>query len=391
MTNMETKIISEMEEEKDQEENEEREKDKNKLDILEGIKFWRNRIFFDTPLKYIMIPIFFLNFMLEFYLVGMPYILDGTFLRFLMYVSVFSYCVYLGARIPYKFDNLITSNKKILSLQKVEVDEDHIKRVENTYDTFVDYIRQTFSWRIEFWGGIIFALGFFFMDLYYFGFRTNFAYRMVAGERVYYSPQDIPLSILWVFDTALVFFFIAIITVSTLFMIIATFMCINKLGSEEYPLNVKYADLKIGAFNEIGQFILSLTIPTIVVFTSFSIIGLIQVFIFREAFVGFVVVAIGSMGILAMAVLLYMNTIHIHEAITDFKDKLKNSLINQVQDMLLDEIDRDFNKIQKIHAFYERVESINDWPFNPASIKKLTITLGSSVLPLVLSIFGISL
>ena len=47
-----------------------------------------------------------------------------------------------------------------------------------------------------------------------------------------------------------------------------------------------------------------------------------------------------------------------------------------------------YDTLEKINIYYDRIESISDWPFNPKSIKKLVITLGSSVVPLLLSFIG---
>ncbi|GAH06174.1 unnamed protein product, partial [marine sediment metagenome] len=62
----------------------------------------------------------------------------------------------------------------------------------------------------------------------------------------------------------------------------------------------------------------------------------------------------------------------------------------------LEEIENDFlfrktkyKTIHSIHEYYDRIDEINDWPFNPTSIKKLVITLGSSVVPLLLSFIGL--
>lgn len=175
-------------------------------------------------------------------------------------------------------------------------------------------------------------------------------------------------------------------------MIINTFASINILGMFEFPLKVTYEDLKIGAFNEIGKFIISTTIP-IITFASFiSLLGLYQIFFMQDFIIGFFFVIMGFFVSVILAILLYRDTIHIHESIMKHKNKLKRKTIKKIQQLLEDgddnEIDINFSEIETIHHFYNEVLDINDWPFNPTSIKKLVITLGSSLIPLLLSLFG---
>jgi len=182
---------------------------------------------------------------------------------------------------------------------------------------------------------------------------------------------------------------------SGLVIIIITFMCINKLGNEEYPLNVLYQDLKIGAFEEIGKFVISLSIPSILLSTGFSVIGLLNILIFKAFFVGYTLLIVGLVITLIFSYLLYTNTTNLHDAITRFKFNLKYQLIEEIQNLTTEEKDeykldrtKKYQTIRNIHDYYEKIDEINDWPFNPKSIRKLTITFFSSILPLIMSLFG---
>ena len=75
-----------------------------------------------------------------------------------------------------------------------------------------------------------------------------------------------------------------------------------------------------------------------------------------------------------------------------FKQNLKLNILKQVQKNLLRHPrEINFHEIFNIHEFYDEIDKISDWPFNPTSIRKLTITFSTSVLPLLLSFFGIGL
>lgn len=183
---------------------------------------------------------------------------------------------------------------------------------------------------------------------------------------------------------------------SCFILLIYSFSCINKLGSNDFPLKVTYEDLKIGAFEKIGKFIISINIPVIIASSFLSIIGLYQILIVRDLVVGFTIILIGFSATVSLAILLYRDTLHIHNAILEHKNKLKKRTIGNIQELLNnDEDDTKEIKSSKIetihfhHRFYNEILNINDWPFNPTSIRKLAITLGSSVLPLLLSFFGI--
>ncbi|MFX0083927.1 MAG: hypothetical protein ACFE94_19450 [Candidatus Hodarchaeota archaeon] len=70
--------------------------------------------------------------------------------------------------------------------------------------------------------------------------------------------------------------------------------------------------------------------------------------------------------------------------------KRKSSLLDQIEVCLSGSLkDIDYDKIFKLNNFCHEVDKIYDWPFNPKSIKKLLASLGSPILPLIISFFGI--
>jgi hypothetical protein len=194
-------------------------------------------------------------------------------------------------------------------------------------------------------------------------------------------------------------FFITTITTSTLFLLLVTFLCIYKIGDKDkvkekkrdiIPLKIHYFDLKIGSLIDIGKFLVSITIPTVILFLIFSVIGLIQVFFFTEFFAGFLLIIFGFIGTIIMVPLLFKSTAHIRMATINSKMKIKEQSLHQIQEiMALDESNRDYNKIYQIHDLYKRVDDVHDWPFNPMSTRKIVAFIFSGFLPLILSLFGL--
>ena len=95
---------------------------------------------------------------------------------------------------------------------------------------------------------------------------------------------------------------------------------------------------------------------------------------------------------IGLSILLYLNTIHIHRAITEFKESLKLNLANEIHNIglkTIDELDvhKKYKTIFNIHNYYNEVDKINEWPYKSKSIKKLILFLLSSVLPLILSFY----
>jgi len=200
--------------------------------------------------------------------------------------------------------------------------------------------------------------------------------------------------ILW----SIAFFLLYLVALSGFLSLIITYQCLNKLGhkkrkKEEYRLNIKYEHLKTGVFNEIGKFIMGFTIPTIVLGTFISIIGLF--YIFSGLLISGYIYIISGLVLDALIVfLLYRNTLKIHYAITDTKSQILKDVAKDIQTLNAKpsseiELPQKYEALLNLVSFYDSVEEITDWPFDPASIKKLLLTLASSVVPLGLSLFGL--
>jgi len=184
---------------------------------------------------------------------------------------------------------------------------------------------------------------------------------------------------------AIVVFYLGMIICSVVMMLFLIFSCINKLGSPEFPLTVEYRDLKIGVIHEIGSFVISLTIPALFLSAISSVLGFITIYFFANYNTGVAFLCIGPVIMIIISSLLYRNTLHIHHSIADTKYKMKKSLMDKVPTTFeSDQID--FDQIYKIHALFNEVDKINDWPFNPSSYKKLVAVFFSSIFPIILSI-----
>ncbi len=88
----------------------------DKEDFFDEIKFWINKTKFDTPLKYIFFPLYFIGIVctiiffanIDIYIEGSQYLTD------LMAFAIFFYALYLGKVIPRRFQSLINENRKYL-------------------------------------------------------------------------------------------------------------------------------------------------------------------------------------------------------------------------------------------------------------------------------------
>jgi hypothetical protein len=292
-------------------------------------------------------------------------------------VAIYIFSLYISRKVPLTYDKLIIKNKGLFAK-----DDIYKKYKEKIYGYFKSKKERYFPLIF----GLIYSLGWF----YLFGLTRNFEYGGFGYEIVYFEGFTRLLYILHCVLTSLVFVIDGIMILSTFFIIFFAYLGLNKLGSEEFKLDVNYKELKIGSFNNIGKFILTITIPSLLLSTYLSIIGLIAIFI-EAYFFGYIYISLGLIFTSFMAFLLYKNTIHIHEAISSFKAGLKLELMDEIQRISSQNIDahQKYLTITNIHEYYDRVDDIYDWPYNPRSIKKLIVTFSSSVLPFLLSFIGL--
>ncbi|MHA1414147.1 MAG: hypothetical protein ACTSO4_16205 [Promethearchaeota archaeon] len=287
--------------------------------------------------------------------------------------------IYIGNKIVKSLDNLIGSYKNIFY-------------TEEKYKEYINYLYRTYKSKIELYLplilGIIYGV---------FQFMNNYN-NLINGYNIGFYIENDFLKILNVINNL---FFTAWYTVSIIIIfsiiinLINAFRCLNKLGSKNFPLKVSYEDLELGAFNSIGKYVISITIPSLILSTFFSILGLYILLIFKDIVIGYFYMITSLLLTAILSFLLYKNTIHIHEAIVKYKEDLKADLINEIRRIhqFNNEempVNVKYDTIYKIYDYYDRVKSISDWPFDPTSVKKFLATFSSSILPFILSFFGIA-
>ncbi|TXT61462.1 MAG: membrane protein of unknown function [Promethearchaeota archaeon] len=347
-------------------------------------KLWIDRLKFKKPLLILFFLLMAAEFLISVLFLGdFDLYMSAPFQNLLMYGVIFSCALYISATLPKKFFELIITNKIIF-----ESDDDFFKFLNDTDHSFYKKLELIFP--------PLFGLGYL-IGLLLVGY-SNEGFKAVgwAGLSTRIPEQYVYLNILTYFITGTYIFFLFTISFSTIIVIFWIFKSLNKLGSEKYPLNVTYKDLKIGAFDRIGKFVISLTIPIIILCTILSILGLYRVIIQKAYLAGYIFMGLGLAITTLMAFLLYKNTLHIHDSITRFKFNLQENLLDKIQkinenDPSIGDMDikSKYETIQNINNLYYEIDKINDWPFNPTSIRKLTITFGSSILPLIISFFGL--
>ena len=182
-------------------------------------------------------------------------------------------------------------------------------------------------------------------------------------------------------------FIFVLLIASGVLLLFSFFKGINALG-DKFSLRVTFRNLKLGYFDDIGKFIMSVSIPTILFSTFYSILGFYIIVVIRNLFLGYAFMGISIVLTIIISSLLYKNTLNIHNSIVLSKKNLKISLLKDIDALSSLKSKSKYDTLEKINIYYDRIESISDWPFNPKSIKKLVITLGSSVVPLLLSFIG---
>jgi len=347
---------------------------------LDQIKFWKNRLYLDGKLKYGFFILYFSQMLLHIYFIGglHEFLADIPIFDIIIIASMI-FALFMESKIKGSFEDLIVDNKAIFES-------------DNIFEKYLEYVYQKFKSKTETYLPVILFIIWFIIYIFMMDVPNKFLNNTYQGRQV---PSDLYwLNITKFVITKFLIWLPWILTVgSALILIIYSFQCINKLGTEEFPLHVTYQDLKIGAFESIGKFVISMSIPAIILSTFFSITGLINIFILESLGPGYGFLIASLLITTMFSLLLYKNTLHIHEAITKFKFNLKYKLIKEIQEITTEEQDsfvgENYQTIKNIHDYYDRIDEINDWPFNPKSLRKLFITFSSSILPLILSFLGL--
>ena len=338
-------------------------------EFLGGLNYWLKRIRYDTKFWFSFIIIFAIWWISGRFLYGIDtYLQEAGYLLGALVLIITIGIVFFAPKYLKNFINMIIVDKEIFLSEK-------------EYTDFMALMKKSLTFKGEYFISLIGAL-------------------LYAGL-VFYSPYVINntsfegilryIFILFMVTGALTNGITALLGFSTIIVIISIFRCINKLGTSEFSLNINYKELKMGAFNNIGKFIMEVSIPVIIISAYLSILGLVWIYLFDNYLYGLSTIIVGFLIILLIAFLSYKNTIHIHERIVEFKAKEKRRLMDHVQQLISkpnpEEID--YDKVYKIEVLYKQIEKIYTWPYDPKTVKKLFITLGSSVLPLILSFFGL--
>ena len=347
--------------------------------FLTEINNWMKRIKFNTRLKYSFIILYFFWIFVEIFVVsGIMNYLTGMLFADLLTILVFLVGIHVGSKTPKDFQEMIIDNKNIFKSNEIFLD--YIEAVKDIFKSKKEFL-------IPLLLGLLLLLGFLQAD-----FSTNFEYATLSGKTYILVGAEQTLYMIVRIIYAILYCILALVAFSAILIVFNTFKCLNKLGMKQYRLNVTYKDLKTGSFEAIGRFIMKLSLPMIILSTFISIFGLIGVLVLNDPVFGYMQLGLGIVVTFIMSFLLYKNTINIHKAISKYKLELKDQVLKKIQQNLLaPPREIDYDEICDLHDFYDEVDTIYDWPFNPASIKKLTITLGSSVFPLLLSFFGIGI
>lgn len=342
--------------------------------ILSNVTTWVHRLKMNTKFKYFYLTGMITASALLLIMFGMEYFTSEVFISDTIIYVAFFFCLYLGKKITTEYEELLLTSEKIFG-------------DEQKYESFIKHVNDIFRSKLELFlpllAGVAYGMAFF-----YLGSEANFTVFQISGRTLHFAEGSIQqiFKIIQMSIVLVIFSCVIMLVMSTLLTLYLTFKSINDMGTDEFQLTVTYKDLKIGAFNEIGKFIISISIPTIILSTIISILGAIVAIIYNNTIVGIFYMGLGLYVVIATSVLLYSNTVHIHNSITQYKRTLSNKIIDKVQFILnRPPFEIDYDTIFEIHQFYHDVVEISDWPFNPTSIKKLVITLGSSLLPIVFS------
>ncbi|MFW9987055.1 MAG: hypothetical protein ACFFC3_00165 [Candidatus Odinarchaeota archaeon] len=339
-------------------------------------KYWINRIKFDTPLWLIFLAIYFIQAIIfNGYISGFEnYFTEGGYITDFIIISAFIFIVYLSVTGPKDFVKII--NK----LYKEEVfikKDDKGNKIEDYSKTYAKILFHTYKSKIEKYLPLICSIAFVIGTFIYY-----FCY-------IKYDIFDLIIAI-WYVLFSISFFIIILLLVAAVIEWSYADKFINVLGNKA-KLYIKYEHLINGVFNNIGKFILKITISSSLLGTSYSILGLIQILILRRYMVGYIFIGI-SLGITVFLIVsFYKNTINLHKAIVTKKEDLIENLLAKISEVYIvykSEYYQRYQTIYNIHECIDRIDKISDWPFNPTSFRKFIITISSSVVPLLLSLFG---
>jgi len=348
-------------------------------------KLWVHRLKFNTSLMSIFFIIYFASWILSvFFIMGIDLWLSAN--RYIIdafCIVIFLFGIHIGKKVPKNFNDMITNNQEIFL-------------TPNSYKEFLELFQKAIKSKTEYYFPLLCSV-LMFLAILGEGFLNDFSYNEWGGVKVPTVGLNRILLVIFLFLLALAYSILVLLVFSGIIVIVIILRSLNKIGSNQFPLKVTYKDLRLGAFNDIGKFIISLSIPLIAASTFLSVIGLFYIYSFNtlSAYaIGYSYLIFGTGVSIIFSILLYKNTTHIHESIVRYKLEMKTKILDEIEvlNASSSSMSGEFQKytiIRDLHEYFDRIDKISDWPFNPTSLKKLVITLLSSIVPFILSFFGL--
>ncbi|MHA1734332.1 MAG: hypothetical protein ACTSU5_20525, partial [Promethearchaeota archaeon] len=185
-----------------------------------------------------------------------------------------------------------------------------------------------------------------------------------------------------------VLFFSALFAFSIIMAFLKIVLAISSIGNDEFRIDITYMDLKVGTYQEIGVFPLSMGLIMIMSATMLGVLGYFYLSVLKSA-TGYwfmlIMLVVDSVAVFCI----FYSTVTIHNQIVEFKEDLTGRLKDYINRALAVGMEKvDFGNLQRMNRFCDEVHKIGDWPLNPASVKKIALSLLSGLLPFMLTIFA---
>jgi hypothetical protein len=235
--------------------------------------------------------------------------------------------------------------------------------------------------------GLVFGI-FYFIN---FGLLTDFKLFALPGLEYVIPENKIQFVLITISLTSISNVIFGYIITSALIIVYNVFSCIKYIGTSEFPIKLSFLILRSNSLNQFGKLVISISIPIIFLATCTSIIGYLELIIYKNLLNVYSMIGI-SIAIIALVLyLLFSNTMDLHNAIFDCKYNLIENILMQIDTEMNNKPPMiDYDNIFKMNELIKEIENIDDWPFNPTSFKKLAASIGSSLFPIVFSFIGLS-
>ncbi|NMC05363.1 MAG: hypothetical protein GYA24_09135 [Candidatus Lokiarchaeota archaeon] len=252
---------------------------------------------------------------------------------------------------------------------------------------FIARLRKELSTRFIRWFPLVFAVPYI-IGYYYAMFSNGLDVVVFGGAYIRVSGFNVVCSIIAVISSSAWYFLNCLVTFPAVVNIIKMFLAIRLLGTEMFPLKITYKALKLGLFESIGKLATLYSLIGIAISVTAEIMSMIRVVVIKDYYY-LAMIFIGVIVSLTFVILLYKSIVHVHQAIVKHKTMLKTIVIDHIQG----EFDRadaiDPRNIDAWHHLLHEIEATKEWPVSANSIKKLFVSLASSIAPLVASLFNL--